>query len=258
MRAFVAIEGARAVLGLIPEDKIAEIRDRTDIVQVIGEQVALKRAGGANWKGLCPFHDERTPSFNVNSARQFYHCFGCQASGDVIRFKMEYEKRDFMDVLRELAQRAGVELPASERSLDERRATERLVSERDRLLRVTEIACDYCRAELKGARGGPARAYLASRGIGPDIEDRFRLGYAPDGWDHLQKHLAQKNVPTGLAEQVGLVGVSERGKRYDFFRDRVMLPVIGRSGEVLGFGSRLLDPYAREREYVSSPDAQVY
>ncbi|HJZ86625.1 MAG TPA: DNA primase [Polyangia bacterium] len=245
-------------MGLIPEDKIAEIRDRTDIVQVIGEQVALKRAGGANWKGLCPFHDERTPSFNVNSARQFYHCFGCRASGDVIRFKMDFEKRDFMDVLRELAQRAGVELPEPARTPEERRAAADRETERERLLRLTEAACSYYRAQLSGPRGARARAYLKSRGIGPETEERFRLGYAPEGWDNLQQHFLAQKLPLALAEKIGLVGVSERGKRYDFFRDRIMLPVIGRSGEVVGFGSRLLDPDAKDRKYVNSPESTLY
>ena len=245
-------------MGLIPEDKIAEVRDRTDIVQVIGEHVALRRAGGSNWKGLCPFHEERTPSFNVNTARQIYHCFGCQQTGDVIRFKMELEKRDFIEVLRELAQRAGVELPAPPRSPEAARAAAERESERDRLLAANETACVFFESQLAAAGGERARAYLAGRGIGDEIRARFRIGYAPDGWDHLQSHFQAQKVPLAWAEKVGLVGTSERGRRYDFFRDRVMLPVLGRSGEVVGFGSRLLDPEAKERKYVNSPESSIY
>src|SRR5262249_6085893 len=115
----------------------------------------------------------------------------------------------------------------------------------------------FC-AELRGARGQRARAYLAGRGIGEEVTARFRLGYAPDAWDALQQHLTAKKGPEVLAEKLGLVGRSERGRRYDFFRDRVMLPVIGRSGEVVGFGSRLLDPDAKERKYVNSPESSIY
>jgi DNA primase len=241
----------------IPEDKIAEVRDRTDIVQIIGEVVALRRAGGANWKGLCPFHDERTPSFNVNQTMQIFHCFGgCGKKGNVFQFMIEFHRMDFVEAVRELAKRAGVDLP--EPSPEAARAADEQRSERDRLLRVNEIACAFFQAELAGPRGARARAYLEQRGTSREIADAFRLGYAPDGWDHLQKHLLGQKVSLALAEKVGLVGTSERGRKYDFFRDRVMLPVLGRSGDVVGFGSRLLDPDAKERKYVNSPESPVY
>ena len=241
----------------IPDEKIAEIRDRTDIVQVIGEVVALRRAGGANWKGLCPFHDERTPSFNVNSTMQIFHCFGgCGKKGNVFQFMMEFHRMEFIEAVRDLAKRAGVDLP--EPSPEAARAADEQRSERERLLRVNEITCAYFQAELASPRGTKAREYLARRGTSRELIETFRIGFAPDGWDHLQKHLAAKKVPLVLAEKLGLVGTSERGRKYDFFRDRVMLPVIGRSGEVVGFGSRLLDPDAKERKYVNSPESPIY
>lgn len=242
---------------LIPEDKIAEVRERTDIVQLISGFVTLRKQGGGNWKGLCPFHDERSPSFNVNQQRQIYHCFGCQQTGDVIKFLMDLERRDFIDVVRDLAQRAGVELPEPDPAFA--REQKQRDSERERLLRLLEYACKLFEAELEGAAGAPARDYLDSRGISPAIRKRFRLGYAPESWDFLWERLAKKGVTPAEAREAGLCSISERsGKPFDFFRGRVMLPVIDRSGHVIAFGSRLLDPQAKDRKYVNSPDSPVF
>jgi len=241
----------------VPREKIDDVRDRTNIVDVVKRYVELKRAGTGSWKGLCPFHTEKTPSFHVHETRQFFHCFGCGEKGDVFGFVQKVEQRSFTEVLRDLAQQAGVELPEREMSPGERRARQEAESERDRLLRVMELATAFFEACFAAPPGEAARAYVAKRGIGAETLNRFRVGYAPAGWKALQDHLSGKGVAASDAERLGLVGVNERG-RYDFFRDRVMLPVFDRQKRVIGFGSRLLDPEAKDRKYVNSPDSPLF
>jgi DNA primase len=244
-------------LPLLPREKIDDVRDRTNIVDVVRRYVELKRAGTGSWKGLCPFHAEKTPSFNVHEQRQYFHCFGCGEKGDVFSFLVKIEQRSFMEVLRELARQAGVDLPEVKQSPAERQAAAEAESERERMLRVMDAATSFFEAQLAGPAGGAARAYLEKRGVSAAVRARFRLGYAPAAWDALQKHLASLQVPGTVAEQLGLVGANERG-RYDFFRDRVMLPVLDRQKRPVGFSSRLLDPEAKERKYVNSPDSPLF
>jgi DNA primase len=242
---------------LLPREKIDDVRERTNLVEVVRRHVELKRAGTGSWKGLCPFHAEKNPSFHVHEQRQFFHCFGCGEKGDVFTFLTKIEQRSFMEVLRDLAQLAGVDLPERQMSPAERKAAAEAESERERMLRTMECATAFFEAQLAGPAGVTARAYLASRGLSSETAQRFRLGYAPPGWDNLQKHLAGKQVPASVAEQLGLVGVGERS-HYDFFRDRVMLPVLDRSKRALGYSSRLLDPQAKDRKYVNSPDSPLF
>ncbi len=250
----------------IPDHLIAEIRERADIVEVIGRYVELRRAG-SSYKGLCPFHDEKTPSFNVNPSRQFYHCFGCHESGDVLSFLMKIEGKPFMEALRDLAGQVGVELPEPERS----EAEERRESEKEQCFRANELALSFFEAQLQGRTGEQARAYVVSRQLSDPIVERFRLGYAPAGWDALTRHLSKKRVPAALAEKLGLVvrrrNAPEAGRpgepvhpdrHFDFFRDRLMFPVIGPGDRVLAFSGRLLDPEAKDRKYVNSPESPVY
>jgi DNA primase len=244
-------------LPLLPREKIDDVRDRTNIVDVVRRFVELKRAGTGSWKGLCPFHAEKTPSFNVHEQRQYFHCFGCGEKGDVFSFLTKIEQRSFMEVLRDLAREAGVDLPEAKQSQAERMAAAEAESERERMLRAMEAATSFFEAQLAGSSGGAARAYLDKRGISPELRARFRLGYAPASWDALQKHLAALQIPNTLSEQLGLVGANERG-RYDFFRDRVMLPVLDRQKRPIGYSSRLLDPDAKERKYVNSPDSPLF
>jgi DNA primase len=183
-------------LGLIPEDKIAEIRDRTDIVQVVGEYVTLKRSG-VNHKGLCPFHQEKSPSFNVNAQKQFFHCFGCGKSGDVFSFVGELEGKSFIEVARELARRAGIELPEAPRSKEAAERARAEESERARMVRLNELVAAWFTAQLDGEGGERARAYLEKRGLGDKTRETFRVGYAPAGWDALTRYLESKKVPAG-------------------------------------------------------------
>src|SRR3954447_11903118 len=211
---------ADRTLPLVPREKIDDVRDRTNIVEIVKRYVEIKRAGTGSWKGLCPFHAEKTPSFHVHEQRQFFHCFGCGEKGDVFSFLTKIEQRSFMEVLRDLSQQAGVELPEKPLSPAERQAMAQAESERERMLRTMEVATSFFEAQLAGPAGAAARAYVASRGLGAEVGQRFRVGYAPASWDAFQKHLGAKQLPDTVAERLGLVGVGERG-RYDFFRDRV-------------------------------------
>jgi DNA primase len=244
-------------LPLVPREKIDDVRERTNIVEVIKRHVELKRAGTANFVGLCPFHSEKTPSFNVHEARQFFHCFGCGEKGDVFTFVTKIEQRPFAEVLRDLARDAGVDLPEKAMSPAERQALLEAESEKGLMLRAVEAAVAFFEQQLQTPAGAAARAYISGRGISDDVAKRFRLGYAPAAWDALQKHLAGLKIPPAIAERLGLVGVNERG-RYDFFRDRVMLPVLDRAKRPTGFSSRLLDPEAKDRKYVNSPDSPLF
>lgn len=277
-------------MGLIPESKIAEIRDRTDIVAIVGEHVPLRRAG-VNHLGLCPFHQEKSPSFNVSASKQFFYCFGCQKSGDVFRFLMELEGRTFIDVARDLARRAGVDIPEEGAEASPQRRAQRLQaeSERARLLKLCELAARFYEAQL--AESERARRYIEGRGISAEIRARFRLGYAPPAWDSLIRVMAQRGVPHELAESAGLVlrreGVAAlpagapatAHSHYDRFRDRVMfpllVPIIGPAaraagapvlGDVIAFGGRVLPEAQPESgatkqegaKYINSPETPLY
>lgn len=241
----------------IPRDKIDDVRERTNLVEVVRRHVELRRAGGGSWKGLCPFHAEKTPSFHVHEQRRFFHCFGCGETGDVFTFLGKIEQRPFMEMLRDLAQAAGVELPERALSPAERQALAEAESERARMLRAMELATRFYEEQLASPAGSAARAYLEGRGISAETSACFRLGYAPAAWDALQKHLGDKRIPPTVTERLGLSGLGARG-RYDFFRDRVMLPVLDRQKRPVGFSSRLLDPDAKERKYVNSPDSPLF
>ena len=242
---------------LVPRGKIDDVRDRTNVVEIVKRYVELKRAGTGSWKGLCPFHSEKTPSFHVHETRQFFHCFGCGEKGDVIAFLVKIEQRSFTEVVRDLALTAGIELDAQPLSAAERQARRDAESERDRMFRVMELATVFFQEAYASPAGAEARAYVEKRGIGPAVVERFRVGYAPAKWDGLQNYLGGKKIPASDAERLGLAGVNERG-RYDFFRDRVMLPVIDRQKRVVGFGGRVLDPEAKDRKYVNSPDSPLF
>ena len=255
-------------MGLIPDEIIHEIRARADIVAVIGQHVGLRKAG-RNHKGLCPFHHEKTPSFNVNGDKGFYYCFGCQKKGDVFAFVMEYEGKSFMEAAESLAKRFGVTIPERREAPGAQRARD----ERSRMLEVNALAAEFFRsALLDERRGAPGREYLAKRGIDDQTAEAFRLGYAPDDWHELSSFLAERRVPAELALNVGLVVRQPRaGGVYDRFRGRLMCPVILPGGEIAGFSGRLLanaaTATAREGDgrdaqqaakYINSPESPVY
>ena len=226
---------------MIPDDVIAEIRARVDIVAVIGEHVQLRKAG-RNWKGLCPFHGEKTPSFNVTPDKGFFYCFGCHKKGDAFTFVMEYGGKTFHEAAEQLAARAGIVLPEVQESPELRRAR----GERAAMLDLNRVATDFFREVLAHPeRGGPGRAYLAKRGVGDAIRDRFQLGYAPADWHLLVDHLTARRCDLELAVKLGLIARQPRaGGFYDRYRERLVCPVIVPGGEVVGFSARVVDPPA--------------
>jgi DNA primase len=254
-----------AYLALIPEEKIAEIRDRTDIVQVIGEYVSLKRSG-VNHKGLCPFHSEKSPSFNVNAQKQFFHCFGCGKSGDVFTFLTEVDGKSFVEVARELARKAGVDLPEPPRSREAQERANAVESERAKMVRLHELVANFYTAQLQAPVGEKARAYVEKRGIGEKTRESFRVGYAPAGWEALVRHLEAKKVPMELAVRAGLIKARDnRDGYFDMFVDRVVYALTSPMGEVIGFGGRVMDPSGgaagkevQQPKYKNSPETMIY
>jgi len=256
-------------LGLIPDDKIAEVRDRTDIVALIGEYVSLRKAG-TSWKGLCPFHTEKSPSFNVNPSKQFFHCFGCGKSGDVFTFLREIEGKSFIEAARELAKKAGVDLPEPRSPREVERARE-ADNERARLVRLHDLVATFYEECLASDAGAAARAYVDSRGLSEETRKAFRVGYAPAGWEALVRHLAEKKVPAELAERAGLIRRRERAgalapnappskqTHFDVFVDRVVYALTSPVGEPIGFGGRVLPGAPPDQpKYKNSPETLLY
>lgn len=240
--------------GRISEEKIQEIRERTDIVEVVSSYLPLKRSG-ANHLGLCPFHQEKTPSFNVNATRQIYHCFGCGVGGDVFSFLMRMEGLSFPEALRRLGERAGIEV--EEQALSP--AEEERRREIDRLCRLSEVACDfYHRLLMDAPEGAPARRYLKERGFGREAAQQFQLGYAPERWEALAGHLAAKGLDLkGARERLGLLRPGKEGRGdYDLFRRRLLFPILDLRGRVVAFGGRVLDDALPK--YINSPESPIY
>lgn len=227
---------------------IEQIRAANDIVDVIGAVVPLKRSG-SSFKGLCPFHREKTPSFHVNPQRQFYHCFGCQAGGDVFRFVMQYEGMDFLSAARYLADRAGLRLEfvAAEPTAD-----------KEKLYKLLEDVALFYHQCLASAPA--ARAYLAERELGEDAVREFLIGYAPPRRDALIEWARRRNYPPALLEAAGLrvAAPDEPHSSYDRFRDRLMFPVRDEIGRVVGFSGRLLAPDPNAAKYINTPETAVF
>jgi DNA primase len=239
---------------LIPQTFIQDLLARVDIVDVVGKYVQLKK-GGANFMGLCPFHNEKSPSFTVSPTKQFYHCFGCGAHGTSIGFVMEYSGMNFVDAVKDLAQNNGMVVPQDDRLLPAQRAE---VNARSLALSdVMTTACDFYRQQLRSAE--PAVAYLKKRGLTGEIAARFGLGYAPEGWDGLRSVFPDYSLPALV--EAGLVidrsdeDASNR-KRYDRFRERIMFPIRNTKGQVIGFGGRILDH--GEPKYLNSPETPLF
>ena len=233
------------------DEAVETIRQRIDIVELVSRYVKLKKVG-SNYSGLCPFHAEKAPSFTVSPRKGFFHCFGCKASGDVFSFLMKIEGKDFPEVLQELADRAGVELPKR------RPADLRGREESRRQLDINQTAADYYHRQLADpGRGQRARDYLARRGLGDEFIRRFMLGYAPGEWQGLCDHLQREKVSLEDAAALGLLGKGSRGF-YDIFRDRLIFPIVGLDGKVRGFGARILDPKEDAPKYINSRQSRVF
>ncbi len=236
--------------GLIRQQDIEELRERADIVEVISDHVQLKKAG-RYLKGLCPFHDEKTPSFHVDPVKQLFHCFGCGEGGNVYGFLMKKEGLDFREAVERLAQRYGYRLHYQGSDGESRRREGR----RERLLSLHRLAVESYAEQLRGQGGERAREYLRERGMGEEAWREFRLGYAPDRWDFLYRLAVQKGFePREIAES-GLFVRGERGF-YDRFRDRVIFPIEDFRGEVVGLGGRVIG--AGEPKYLNSPETPLY
>jgi DNA primase len=221
--------------GLIPEHFIDELLARVDIVDVVQQRVPLKRAG-REWTACCPFHDERTPSFYVSPAKQFYHCFGCGVHGSAVRFLMEYEHLEFPDAVEELAQSVGLTVPHEGGPARPRE------DHTDLYALLDAAAAFYQRALPENAA---AKAYCRKRGLDATVIDRFRIGWAPGGWDAVKRALGTSEPRVKMLEQAGMLATGDKGKQYDRFRERLMFPIMDRRGRVIGFGGRIISSSAR-------------
>lgn len=232
--------------GRIPQQFIDHVISRTDIVAVIEERIALKRAG-RDYKACCPFHNEKTPSFTVSSEKQFYHCFGCGAHGSVVGFLMEYAGLDFVEAIQELAERLGVEVPR-----DDSAGTER--EDWTDLYAILDRASAFYREEL---RNHPqAVKYLKGRGLDGRIAAEFAIGYAPPAWDSVLQAFGDSKEARDLLMRAGLVTRNDEGRTYDRFRGRIIFPIHGRRGQVVGFGGRALGD--ETPKYLNSPETSVF
>ncbi|WP_163558520.1 DNA primase [Halomonas sp. NO4] len=239
--------------GPIPQRFIDDLLARVDVVEVVGERVVLKKTG-RNHSGLCPFHQEKTPSFTVSADKQFYHCFGCGAHGNALRFLMEYDRLSFPEAVEQLAGRLGLEVPREGRDDPQAQARERKRKEGVNLL---ELAASYYRERLKMPEAQAARDYLDNRGLSAEVVADFGIGYAPDGWEGLKRHLGQRGIPESVQVEYGLlVHREESGRTYDRFRDRVMFPIRDGRGRTLAFGGRVLGD--AKPKYLNSPETPVF
>ena len=237
----------------IPEDKVSEIKNTADIVEVISEVVLLKKTG-KNHLGLCPFHSEKTPSFTVSPDKQIFYCFGCTTGGNVFSFLMKHHGISFPEAASILARRYGIDIPSQTMSPERKRR----ISVRESLFAVNRKAGDFFHQELlSGTAGKQAMEYLEKRGISKETIERFKLGYAPEGWDNLINFFSKKRMSHDLVEKSGLI-VSRKNKSgfYDRFRDRIIFPIFDLSMQVIGFGGRIMDDSMPK--YINSPETPIY
>lgn len=236
---------------MIPEDKVREVAERISIVEVVSDYVQLRRAG-ANYTGLCPFHAEKTPSFNVNPAREIFHCFGCGAGGNAFSFIMKIEGLSFPEAVKLMARKTGVEIEERQLSQAEKQAQ----SDRQAFQRINELTALFYRSVLEQKpEGAAAREYLEKRAARGEVAEAYRLGFAPDRGDALVQHLKANGVDLERAQKLGVVRKSERGW-YDQFRNRLMFPIRDAKGNVIAFAGRVLD--ASLPKYINSPESPLY
>ena len=232
---------------MIPDSFIQDLLARVDIVELVDGYVPLKKAG-ANYAACCPFHNEKSPSFTVSPTKQFYHCFGCGAHGTAISFVMEYQGMGFVDAVKELASKAGMQVPESEgRSFNDEKPGQTRA-----LIEIMARAAQYYKDQLK--KSPLAIEYCKKRGLTGEIAARFGMGYAPDGWQNLQEIFPDYNADE--LKIAGLVIENDAGRRYDRFRDRLMIPIINPKGDIIAFGGRIIDQ--GEPKYLNSPETPLF
>jgi DNA primase len=240
---------------VIPQSFISDLLNRVDIVDVVGRYVQLKK-GGANYQGLCPFHNEKSPSFTVSPTKQFYHCFGCGAHGTAIGFLIEYSGMGFVDAVKDLAQNVGMVVPEQ----DDKIPPAQRAAQQQQSMALSDAmskACDFYRAELRKAPN--AIAYLKGRGLTGEVAAKFGLGYAPNGWDGLKAVFPDYEAPALVEAGLIIQQVDEDGrktKRYDRFRERVMFPIRNTKGQVIAFGGRIMEH--GEPKYLNSPETPLF
>src|SRR3954449_2877412 len=239
-------------MALFPSSFIDDLKSHADIVQVIQERVPLKRSG-AQWKGLCPFHGEKTPSFHVNGERGVFYCFGCSAGGDVIKFVELFDKLTFPDAVRQLAGRFGLSVPEPEHSKEEADGQR----ERDSLLKAHEIAAAWFREQLATPAGASARRELKERGLTAETIELIGAGYAPSMREGLKSRLLKEGFALPLLFRSGLVAERDRGTAVDRFRNRLMIPICRDNGAIIAFGGRAMDA-GQQPKYLNSPETAVY
>jgi DNA primase len=242
--------GIRTLASFFPKEKLAEIRSRANIVDIISEYVTFKKSG-KNYLALCPFHAEKTPSFHVNEEKQIFYCFGCQKGGDVITFLREINNLSFVEAVSQLAHRYGLPLPPPS-SYRKEKATDQ-----DKFLEINEKAMDFFHHVLmQRPEGEVGRKYLKKRGIDQNIWETFKLGYALDTWDSLSTFLTKSKIPLQLARQLGLIAPRERGGFFDSFRGRIIFPIFNLNGMTIGFGGRAIGE--GNPKYLNSSDSMIY
>ena len=238
-----------------PQEKIDEVNEAADLVELISHYVALKRSG-AVYKGLCPFHSEKTPSFMVTPHRRMFHCFGCGVGGGAIRFLMMITGQSFPEAVEDLAERYGVELPAAEAG---ERPPSASRENRAALFEVMRRAQDFFEARLWSPDGSEARRYLAGRGLDQRTCREFGLGLSPPDWESLRRHLSGQGFGDPIMAEAGLIKPGQRaGQFYDLFRGRLMVPIIDGEGRVAAFGGRLLVEAENQPKYLNSPETPIY
>jgi DNA primase len=237
---------------LFPANFVEDLKSHLDIVQIVGERVPLRKAGAASWKGLCPFHGEKTPSFNVHGDKQFFHCFGCGLSGDVIKFVQLSDTLAFPDAVRQLAGRAGIAVPETE----DGKADAESSREREALLKVHEVAAAWFKEQLAAPVGAPARRLLSERGMAAEMIALLGMGFAPAAGG-LRARLVKEGFTEPLLLKSGLVMQRDEGPGRDRFRNRLMIPICRDSGAIIAFGGRAMDA-GQQPKYLNSPETAIY
>jgi DNA primase len=243
--------------GRIRDEDITLVRERTSIADVISETVTLRSAGGGNLKGLCPFHDEKSPSFNVSPARNVYYCFGCGAGGDAIKFLMDAEHLSFVESVERLAARAGIQLRYVETGSGPAQPR-RQPGQRQRLVAAHAAAAAFYAEQLATGPARPAREFLARRGFDRAAAQRYGCGFAPEGWDPLTRHLRQQGFTADELVTAGLSRPARSGSLIDRFRRRLLWPIRDLTGDVIGFGARRLFDDDDGPKYLNTPETPIY